>query len=98
SWSDRVYLSADTLFDPVADRFLGEVEHFGSVAAAGSYTAGKTFTLPRELLGAYYVFVLTDPSTSSSPRGKVFEAGFEDNNFTASPNPVLIELPPPSDL
>ena len=100
SWFDRVYLSADALFDPVADRYLGQVEHRGVVAAInGSYTVQAEFRLPRELTGPYYVFVQTDPATSAQePRGKVFEASNEGNNVTVSSTPVLIELPPPSDL
>ncbi|MEX2646227.1 MAG: CARDB domain-containing protein, partial [Gaiellaceae bacterium] len=99
-WNDRIYLSADALLDAAADRYLGEVEHTGVVEAnGGSYSISKEFKLPRDLTGAYYVFVHTDPVTSSGePRGKVFEAGFEANNAGATPFPVLIERPPPSDL
>src|SRR5207248_2397717 len=68
-------------------------------ANGGSYSAGTELRLPRDVTGAYYVFVLTDPATSSrEPRGKVFEGGFEDNNATASADPVLIDRPAPSDL
>ena len=38
------------------------------------------------------------PGGVTEPRGKVFESTAENNNVTASANPVLIELPPPSDL
>jgi hypothetical protein len=55
--------------------------------------------LPATLVGPHYVFVQTDAAASTlETRGRVFEAGNEGNNVTASPNPVLIELPPPSDL
>ena len=72
----------------------------GVVAAnGGSYDVATEFRLPRDLTGSYYVFVLTDPCWAlSEPRGKVFEGGFENNNATAGPLPVLIERPPPSDL
>ena len=55
--------------------------------------------LPSGLVGSYDVFVNTDvPAGVSAPRGSVFEALAENNNVTASADPVLIELPPPSDL
>nr|WP_309246834.1 CARDB domain-containing protein [Ramlibacter montanisoli] len=106
SWFDRIYLSADPLFDPVADRFIGQIRHEGVVAAhGGSYTVvtnsspETALKLPRDLTGAYYVFVQTDPALGAGvPRGQVFEAGFEGNNVSVSPTPMLIELPPPSDL
>jgi len=100
TWNDRVYLSADPLLDTAADRFLGDVPHTGVVAAnGGSYTVSTELRLPRDLTGAYYVFVLADPAALPTlPRGIVFEGGFENNNSTAAPLPVLIERPPPSDL
>ena len=99
-WNDLVYLSADPLLDPNADRYLGQVEHKGVVAAnGGSYTVSASFKLPAQLTGTYYVIVLTDPTVNGAgPRGKVFEGAFENNNATASADPVIIDQPPPSDL
>lgn len=54
--------------------------------------------MPRGLLGAYYVFVLTDAPGFSLPRGAVFEGSAEGNNARAGTVPMLIELPPPADL
>ncbi|WP_295529412.1 CARDB domain-containing protein, partial [uncultured Pseudacidovorax sp.] len=98
-WEDRIYLSADEFFDPNADRYLGSVSHRGVLPPNGSYDVSTTLRLPRELLGSYYIFVQTDvPRGGSEPRGKVFESTKENNNLRASATPVLIELPPPSDL
>ena len=98
-WTDHIYLSADAFFDPVADRFLGEIPHAGVLAVGGSYSVSTDLRLARDLIGPYYVFVRTDvPGGIDEPRGKVFESLAETNNVTASANPVLIELPPPSDL
>src|SRR5262249_9527206 len=68
-------------------------------APGGSYSVATDVRLPSGLVGAYYVFVSTDvPSGATAPRGTVFEAFAENNNATASADPVLIEQPPPSDL
>src|SRR5205823_2514521 len=52
---------------------------------------------PRDLTGPFYVFAVTDPFRGNS-RGAVFEDAKEQNNATPSLQPMLIELPPPSDL
>src|SRR5262249_17260003 len=47
----------------------------------------------------YYVFAVTDPiRTADAPDGQVFEGANETNNAKASAVPMLIELPPPSNL
>ena len=45
----------------------------------------------------YYVFVVTDPPRNSAI-GKVFELDHETNNDRHSDVPMIIELPPPTDL
>ncbi|NEQ69481.1 MAG: APHP domain-containing protein, partial [Symploca sp. SIO2D2] len=97
-WFDYVYLSRDQFLDPRGDHFLRQVRHEGILEANGSYTVNLTFSVPRGLLGAYYIIVDTDRADSRRPSGFVLEGANEDNNDTASPNPLLIELPPPSDL
>ncbi|MHC4994060.1 MAG: putative Ig domain-containing protein, partial [Planctomycetota bacterium] len=42
--------------------------------------------------------VITDPVRKNQPDGKVFEGPFETNNTSSSDDPLIIELPPPSDL
>ena len=96
-WDDLVYLSRDRYLDLLADRYLGTVPHTGVLGPNGSYRVSRNFTLPRDLLGPYYVFVITDP-VRGLPIGKVFEHTHEDNNDRASDLPVVIELPPPTDL
>jgi hypothetical protein len=97
-WDDQVYLSVDPLLDLTADRYVGDVGHTGGLAAGQSYSIDQSFRLPRDLVGAFYVFVITDPPTGGRPRGAVFEGSNEGNNATPSPQPLLIEEPPPSDL
>jgi hypothetical protein len=62
-----------------------------------SYTISRTYSLPRGITGAYYLFVMTDVPNRTGPRGQVIEFS-ESNNLAASAQPMLIELPPPSDL
>ena len=76
SWSDLVYLSRDQLLDLNADRFLGSFNHTGGLLAGASYTIDTSLRLPTDTVGAYYVFVVTDPARPpSTPRGTVFERG-----------------------
>jgi hypothetical protein len=100
-WKERIYLSADAFLDPASDRFLAEIQHDhdAAFAAGASYTVTRDLRLPRELLGPFYVFVWTDaPGDNRSIRAAVFEGARENNNQTGSPDPLLIELPPPADL
>jgi len=64
---------------PAEGRVLG-------VDAAGAIPGQYIVTLktPRNLTGPWYVFVLTDPPTQTSPRGAVFEGNAELNNATAT--------------
>ncbi len=104
-WDDLFYLSSDQFLDLKSDHFLGVRRHTGGLAAGQSYTETQTLRLPRGLLGPFYVFVVTDPIRNQESgvgtavsRGEVFEGDHEANNATPSPAPMLIELPPPSDL
>ncbi len=98
-WKDQIYLSRDQFLDLASDRFIDEVGHTGIVNAGNSYVVNDTITLPRDLSGAFYVFVVTDPVRfNDRPRADVFEGDNERNNASPSPQPLLIELPPPSDL
>jgi hypothetical protein len=68
--------------------------------AGASYDASLTYTAPRDLEGAYYVFVVTDPARAwgAGETGRVIEFGNEGNNSTTAPQALLIETPPPADL
>jgi hypothetical protein len=96
NWTDSVYLSRDPYLDIRSDRYLGSFGHVGGLAAGGSYTISSQLRAPTDLTGAYYLFVVTDPL--SGGRSAVFEGANEQNNSRASAQPVLLELPPPSDL
>jgi hypothetical protein len=99
SWIERIYFSADEFLDPGSDRYIEQISHAGGLAAGASYTITRNIKLPRDLVGPYYAFVWTDVATDvRAPRAAVFEGAKEDNNASPSPDPLLVELPPPSDL
>ena len=77
-WYDEVYLSADASLNKQNDIFLGRRYHSGQVSASGEYAATLTATLPNELVGDYYAFVVTDSSN------RVFEGALENNNSKAT--------------
>nr|NIP85463.1 APHP domain-containing protein [Planctomycetales bacterium] len=99
AWDDLFYLSRDEFLDLSADRFLGFQRHEGGLAAGDSYQVMRTLNLPPDLTGPFTVFVVTDPVRGrDGTRGEVFEGQHENNNATGSSVPLIIELPPPSDL
>ncbi len=97
TWDDLIYLSRDEFLDLSADRFLTSVRHTGGLNAGESYTVNRTLTVPTNLsTEAWYVFVVTDPDRGA--KGKLFEGDNERNNSRASDVPMVVELPPPTDL
>jgi hypothetical protein len=70
----------------------------GGLKAGGSYSVTTTFRASGNLLGPWYVFVITDPPTSGNPRGQEFEGNNESNNSTAAPQQLIIDQSPPVDL
>lgn len=100
-WLDLVFLSRDTWLDLSADHFLRLESHRepdGVLLPGEHYTVTVTVRPPPHLVGPFYVFVVTDPARPNEPRGKVHEGPFETNNAAASDDPLILELPPPSDL
>ena len=96
-WFDLVYLSRDQFLDLSTDVYLGSLKREGGLDAGESYSATRTVSLPSDLLGPYYVFVITDPDRSNVS-GDVFEGPNERNNSMTTDVPTIIELPPPTDL
>ncbi|MCY2992548.1 MAG: hypothetical protein NTY19_32405, partial [Planctomycetota bacterium] len=92
-WKDAVYLSADTQFDPAADKLFGAFDAAGPLAVGDAYgpnAAGPVRArLPERLEGTYYIFLVTDY------RDAVYEHFGEANNFLLSPTPIHISLQAP---
>lgn len=96
-WYDYIYLSRDTTFDPASDHYLGQVLHKGTLEVDQVYSIDASYGVPRGLTGPYHVIILTDAPGGNRVLGSVVEQN-EQNNTRAGDTPLLIELPPPSDL
>ncbi|MEL6110144.1 MAG: CARDB domain-containing protein, partial [Planctomycetota bacterium] len=96
-WLDLVYLSRDEFLDLRSDIYVGAARYEDGLDAGLGYSRSLTVSLPSDLLGPYYVFVITDPDRTNST-GDVFEGQNERNNSMTTVQPMIIELPPPSDL
>ena len=75
-WTDKIYLSTESILDTETAVVLGNVSQFGQLGTnppGDSYERTVSFTLPDALEGDYYVHVLADASNA------VYEFD-EDNN------------------
>ncbi|MCF4969756.1 CARDB domain-containing protein, partial [Nostoc sp. CMAA1605] len=90
-WYDQVYLSTDSTLSG-NDISLGAVFHSGSLNAAGEYTGLRTFNLPIDLNGTYYVIVQADSDNL------VVEGAGENNNYLAATTATTINLSPVPDF
>lgn len=90
TWYDQVYLSLDDQFDEGTDISLGYVAHT-TLAAGESYQVTRSFTIPRNIAGAYHVILVTDSSR------RVAELN-ETDNLRVADTTVTIAVPPPADL
>jgi hypothetical protein len=90
-WTDDLYLSATNTLGTNAV-LLGSFPHAGALTNGQAYHSSASIPLPSSLSGTFYLLIYTDA------RNAVFEHGFESNNVTASPLPILITLTPPPDL
>ena len=91
TWNDRIYLSADTTLD-AGDITLKTVNRTSSITKDGSAPALADVTIPRDLLGTYYLFVVTDVDNT------VFEYQHEGNNTSLPSSAINIEPRPTPDL
>jgi hypothetical protein len=89
-WTDRIYFSADTVYD-AGDRLMGAVGHSGVLGLDEGYEGQANVALPRDLSGSYWVFVRTDAD------GAVWESD-EDDNRGRAPGLVVVTLTPWPDL
>src|SRR3546814_10759178 len=73
------------------------VRHSGGLAADDKYDVALDLAVPNDLgTEAYYVFVVTDPARYDAT-GALFEAD-ERDNIRGTIDPMVIELPPPTDI
>lgn len=83
-WYDAVYISTKSTFDNTA-RQLGTVSNPAYLAAGESYQQSLSATLPKDISGPYYVFIVTDAGRQQ------YEFNYEDNNTLASENVLQID-------
>ena len=75
SWSDQVWISQDATLNFGQDRHIGTRAYNGGLNQNASYQVnGFTATLPNDIIGNYYVFVVTDAYD------QVYEFTSENNN------------------
>lgn len=92
TWVDTVLLSRTNVLDSSATTLYSQ-RHYGVLLTNQSYSVqNQAVTLPRNILGDYYVFVVTDAGN------EVFEYGYENNNANYDHTPVHVTLTPPPDL
>ncbi|WP_343123935.1 CARDB domain-containing protein [Xanthomonas arboricola] len=90
-WNDRIVLARSPT-PSVNDIVLaGSVVHTGVLGVNGSYTGTATVALPRDLVGTYYILVLTNLNNT------VTELGRTGNN-TAASAAMQITLAPVANL
>ena len=77
SWTDRVVLSRDAIFDASDTVLASAVLHSGVLGAGGSYPGHVRVALPRDAVGDYFILV------KASADGGAVETD-ATNNVTAS--------------
>jgi hypothetical protein len=92
SWYDAVYLSQSPTFDVGSSRLLGNGLRYGPLPNDATYTTQRSFTLPVDIVGSYYLYVETDVGNL------VFENGLDSNNRGRSVGTTEVLLSPPPDL
>ncbi len=90
TWTDRVYLSPDQVYD-ASDTLLGSVNNPAFLAAGDSYRSSLSATLPRGIDDNYYFIVRTDVFNN------VNELNNENDNTGVS-DVTDVQLTPPPDL
>ena len=86
-WVDSIYLSKTGLMDNTAI-LVGSKSHTGQLAIGANYQESQSFTVPNNLLGDYYVIVVTDVNQT------IYEPNQRGNNTVASIQPMTITAEP----
>ena len=86
SWTDSIYLSPGTTFDPTTAVFVGNVSHSGGLAAGNSYNGSLTATTPGLLPGNYVVIVVADSLGQAADLNR-------NDNIAASSTPIAVSPP-----
>ncbi|HRY31690.1 MAG TPA: CARDB domain-containing protein [Bacteroidales bacterium] len=96
-WNDHLYLSSDTLLNPIADIEAGIITRYGSLEANAGYASTRNFNIPNGISGSYYLMMVADRNNVNQDADFQNNAGLvRDENGT--PQPITITLTPPPDL
>jgi hypothetical protein len=90
-WSDRIYLTADTILNTSTAFDLGTFNHNGQLAPDSIYIQSAQVNVPNYINGNFFVYVYTDIFNNA------FEHVYEGNNITRS-DTLKVFLTPPPDL
>ncbi len=60
SWNDHIWISPDIEVRVAEDIILGQFQNISYLAAGQSYTNTVQVSIPNNLMGTYYIFVVTD--------------------------------------
>ncbi len=85
SITDRIYLSSVPDATIYNSQYLGQVTAQRSLGFEESYTASKTVTIPNNLTGEYYFYIITDATNN------LFEWNYEFNNDSTSSISLTIQ-------
>jgi subtilase family serine protease/photosystem II stability/assembly factor-like uncharacterized protein len=84
NWLDYVYLSLDNILDP-SDTYIGNIRHDHPLdALTGQIQLSKTFKIPEQLNGSYFLIIQTDAL-------QAIKESDENNNHTVSQQTILIQ-------
>jgi hypothetical protein len=90
SWTDVLYLSADTVLSPGTDQLLSSVLNESNLKGGIEYSNERTVVLPNGIQGNYYFILYTDYGN------KVYEKENNNNqklyllNISITPSPDLV--------
>ncbi|MET0465390.1 MAG: CARDB domain-containing protein [Chitinophagaceae bacterium] len=90
-WIDAIYISPDPVFDMNGAIRLKTVSRSESLAVDGTYTVNTSVSVPAQVFGTYFIYVVTDLNNA------LYEYTFENNNVRSS-DAVNVFLTPPPDL
>lgn len=94
-WSDAVYLSSDTIWQPKSDIYLSSYFGKHSLDSGMTYFDSRKVEIPESISGQYYWIVVTDYSPNGKP---LTNSGDQNRANNYSVKPVVITLNTTPDL
>jgi RHS repeat-associated protein len=98
-WVDRIYLSADNLFQRASERIAGEFVWNGTLAPGASYTRTELISIPAGYEGDLTVIVETDSLNQvfellneANNTRIVTPTAFYQNDFLSGPPAILLNV------